>query len=175
MFIKYQSLYKNILLLIPLVISCLVLPQFCFSQAPQVVESPGTFTEAKDFVIRIVKPLPNMMKNSWQNDVLPFWHKMGEKSFNSWNSSILPWLNNIFPTLKSWFNEACDWLLNIWNKYVKPSIQNLLNKIRSLFNKEIEEKKPFIEEEFKKEKEEIKEEIPEISKSFWERFKFLFK
>jgi len=39
----------------------------------------------------------------------------------------------------------------------------------------VEKRKPIIEEEFKKEKEELKEEVPEVTKSLWEKFKELIK
>ncbi len=46
-------------------------------------------------------------------------------------------------------------------------------KIQELFGKEVEKRKPIIEEELIKEKQEIKKELPEIGKSSWERFREL--
>lgn len=85
-------------------------------------------------------------------------------------------------TLKGIWQEA----LGIWqtmgkraknfsDSYISPWFQNIWRKIQSSFGKEIEERKPIIEEEFKKEKEEMKQEIPKVGKPLWERFKELIK
>ncbi len=64
----------------------------------------------------------------------------------------------------------------IWNSYIYPFLHNLWQKT---IGKEIRERKPVIEEEFKKEKQEVREEIrtelPDTLKSLWERFKELIK
>ncbi|MGB2761995.1 MAG: hypothetical protein WBC21_00435 [Minisyncoccales bacterium] len=169
MLFRYKSLYK---ILIILSIVGLILPNFCFAQTT--VEAPSTFTEAKDFIISLIKPLPNAMKNIWQNKVLPFWQKMGQKASNWWKSSVLPWFKNILPTIKSWWNEAINWLSDIWYDTIKPWIQNILNWIKSFINEKIIEKKPVIEQEFEKEKQELKQEIPEANKGLWQKLKDLF-
>ncbi len=64
---------------------------------------------------------------------------------------------------------------NFWNSYILPWFQNIWQKIQSSFGKEIEERKPVIEEEFKKEKEEMKTDLPKVGESLWERFKELIK
>ena len=85
-------------------------------------------------------------------------------------------------TLKGIWQEA----LGIWqtmgkraknfsDSYIWPWFQNIWQKIQSSFGKEIEERKPVIEEEFKKEKEEMKTELPKVGKPLWERFKELIK
>ena len=85
-------------------------------------------------------------------------------------------------TLKGIWQEA----LGIWqtmgkraknfsDSYIWPWFQNILHKIQSSFGKEIKQRKPVIEEEFKKEKEEMKTEIPKVGKSLWERFKEIIK
>ncbi|MCK4453795.1 hypothetical protein KAU51_00355 [Candidatus Parcubacteria bacterium] len=171
---NYLKLYKTIIILsTPVIICGLILPQVVFAQTT--VETPSTFTEAKDFIIRLVKPLPNTMKDIWQNQVLPVWRNMAEKFSNWWKTSVLPWLKSIMPTLKSWFNETAEWFSGIWYETIKPWISNLLNKIKSFINEKIIERKPVIKQEFEKEKQEIKQEIPEVSKGLWQRFKELIK
>ncbi|MDP2864087.1 MAG: hypothetical protein Q8N73_00265 [bacterium] len=85
-------------------------------------------------------------------------------------------------TLKGIWQEA----LGIWqtmgkraknfsDSYIRPWFQNIWQKIQSSFGKEIEQRKPIIEEEFKKEKEEMKTDLPKVGKPLWERFKELIK
>jgi hypothetical protein len=71
-----------------------------------------------------------------------------------WKEEILPIWQKIYNWLKKTF----------WDPYLGP-----------FFKREIEKRKPIIEEEFKKEKEEMKEELPRVGKSLWERFKELIK
>ena len=71
-----------------------------------------------------------------------------------WKEEALP----LWQKTYNWFKKTC------WDPYLGP-----------FFKKEIEKRKPIIEEEFKKEKEELKEEAPELSESLWERFKELIK
>ena len=157
----------------PILICGLILPSFCFAQTA--VEVPKTFGEAKDFIISLIKPLPEKMKESWQNKVLPKWQKLGENVTNWWKTSLLPWLKSIIPTLKSWSSETISWFSGIWYETIKPWISNLLDKIKGFLGEEITERKPVIEQEFEKEKQEIKQEIPEVSKGLWQRLKELFK
>ncbi len=74
-----------------------------------------------------------------------------------------------------WQNTWVKW----WNESIYPWFQNIYQKICSFFGKEIEERKPIIEEEFEKEKEEIKEDISEeaakTKKGLWEWLKGLIK
>jgi len=66
-------------------------------------------------------------------------------------------------------------VLPVWQKMFEWFRQNCWVKIEGLFRKEVEKRKPMIEEEFKKEKEELKEELPKTGKSLWEKFKELIK
>ena len=80
---------------------------------------------------------------------------------------------NSFPEAfkKSW-QEA----VSLWKKmldYVSPWFKGIWNSILSFLGKEVEQRKPEVEEEFKKETEEMKEEIPTAGKSIWERLKEL--
>jgi len=85
-------------------------------------------------------------------------------------------------TLRGIWQEALDiWQImgkkakNFSDSYIWPWFQNIWQKIQSFFGKEIEERKPGIEREFKKEKEEMKEEIPKVGESLWKRFKEIIK
>jgi len=85
-------------------------------------------------------------------------------------------------TLKGIWQEALEiWQImgekvkNFWNSYIWPWFQNIWHKILSSFGKEIKERKPVIEKEFKKEKEEMKTELPKVGKPLWERFKEIIK
>jgi len=85
-------------------------------------------------------------------------------------------------TLRGIWQSALDvWLImgkkakNFSDSYIWPWFQNIWQKIQSSYGKEIEERKPGIEREFKKEKEEMKEEIPKVGESLWKRFKEIIK
>ena len=81
-----------------------------------------------------------------------------------------------FPeTIKKAGGEVISWLKNIWNSYIYPFLHKIWQKIDSLFGKEIEERKPIIKEEFKKETQEMKQEVPLVTKSLWEKLKGFFK
>jgi len=81
-----------------------------------------------------------------------------------------------FPeTAKKVEGEVLSWLKNIWKSYFYPFLHKIWQKIDSLFGKEIEQRKPIIKEEFKKETEEMKKEVPLVTKSLWEKLKEFFK
>ena len=124
------------------------MPSFSFAQL-QSFQTPETLEEAKEMGEKageeIKEKLPGILEKMWKEEVLPRWQEMYEKWSEWWDSSIQPWLQNIW------------------------------EKIAALFGKEIEKRKPIIEEEFQKEKEEIKKELPKVTKSLWERFKELIK
>ena len=82
---------------------------------------------------------------------------------------------NVWQEALKFWQKMADTLSNWWNSYIFPWLQNIWQKLLSLFGKEVEKRKPIIEEEFQKEKEEMKEEIPKTGKSLWERFKELIK
>jgi len=118
-----------------LLIFGLILPGFSFAQNQKIL-IPATLEEGwliiQNFFKIFCESFPRILKNIWNNEVLPVWSKMWE-----------------------WFK------INIWMK------------IEGFFKREIEMRKPVIEEEFKKEKEELKTEIPQVKKSLWERLKEL--
>lgn len=81
-----------------------------------------------------------------------------------------------FPeAMKGVWREAADWFKGLWNSYIFPWLQGIWHKILGFLGKEVEKRKPEIEEEFEKEKEEMREEIPKAGKTLWQRFKELIK
>ena len=64
---------------------------------------------------------------------------------------------------------------DIWDAYIGPRIETLWQKIQELFGKEIEKRRPIIEQEFEKEVEQIKQQIKQEMPSLWERFLELIK
>ena len=84
---------------------------------------------------------------------------------------------NIPENFKSFWQEEC---LPIWVKMYNWCKKTFWDPyFGPFFQKEIEKRKPVIEEEFQKEKTEMKqsakEEVPKVTKSLWEKFKELFK
>jgi len=72
---------------------------------------------------------------------------------------------------KTWQQAVVFWkkMLN----YVSPWFKNIWNSILSFLGKEVEQRRPEVEQEFEKEVEEMKEEVPKASKSLWQRLKEL--
>ena len=91
------------------------------------------------------KMLPEILKRIWREEALPIWKRVYQ------------------------------FFKNIWDSYIFPFFQNIWQKILRILGREVQKRKPIIEEEFKKEKEEMKEEVPKVGKSLWERFKELIK
>lgn len=147
---RYLKLYKFIIILS---ILTLILPSLVFAQS-QSVKVPDTPGEAKDMIIRAIKSigenLLGILKKIFNEGVLPVWKKM-----------------------YYWSQE------NVWDSHIFPWLKNIWQKISGIFGKELEKRKPVIEEEFQKEKTEMKEdvktEVPQAGKSLWEKFKELIK
>jgi len=127
----------------------LLLPNLIFIFAQTPVEAPGTIEEAKEITHEAIdvveKELPEILERMWREEVIPVWRNM-------WK-----------------------WLSNVWNMYIEPRIETLWQRIQEILGKEIEKRKPIIEEETTKEVEEIKKELPEVGKSLWKRFRELIK
>lgn len=140
-----NKFYKS---LITILLISLFLPNLILAQPP--AQMPETLDEAKELGEKALevskKELPGNLERIWKEEVLPLWQKM----YN--------WVNT-----------------KIWDRYIWPWLQNIWQKIKDIFSKEVEERKPIIEEEFQKEKQELKEEAPEVGKSLWERFKELIR
>lgn len=65
----------------------------------------------------------------------------------------------------------------IWDKvwaWFKITFGWMGERIMSVLSKEVEKRRPEVEEEFKKEVREMKEDVPKTTKSLWERFRELF-
>jgi hypothetical protein len=80
-------------------------------------------------------------------------------------------LTRLWGEFKVYLSRLSSWLYNnVWLRYIWPWIRNF-------WYREIEPRKPGVEQEFQKEKTEmgqdIKTEVPKITKSLWERFKKL--
>lgn len=58
-------------------------------------------------------------------------------------------------------------------KYIEPWVFRAVDWLKGLFGKEVEERKPEVKEEFKRETENIKQKFP-TRETLWERFKSLF-
>jgi len=74
------------------------------------------------------------------------------------------------------FKKSWQQAVSLWKKmldYVSPWFKSIWYKILSFLGKEVEQRKPEIQEEFEKEKQEMKEEIPKAGKSLWQRLKEL--
>ncbi len=88
----------------------------------------------------------------------------------SFGLSILDKLPNAVKQV--WREEALPQLKKIWDM-VKGPVESLWNKFLSLLGKEVEKRRPVLEEEFAKEKEEMSKDLPKTSQSIWQRFKDL--
>lgn len=94
--------------------------------------------------------------------------KVGEKTINIAKNdlpSIIKniWQNEVWPVWK----KIGESIKNFWNVY----FQNSWERFKNIFQKEIDTRKPIIEEEFQKEKTELKTEAPTVGKSLWEKIK----
>jgi len=139
----------GILLLFLLIM--IVVPSFSWAQETKIIKTPENTDEVRTFLNDIWEKIKNILPGEidkiWKEEVLPMWNKMR----NIWS--------------KWWDASGQPWLKTIWDK------------IMSLLGKEVEKRKPYVEEEFQKEKKELIEEadqrVPEKERSLWERFKEL--
>jgi len=136
-------------IILALIILGLLLPGFAFSEQPPSIQAPETLEEAREIGERagkeIKEKLPGILEQIWKEEVMPIWRGMWQ-----------------------WFN-------GVWNRHIGPRIEAIWQRIQELLGKEIEKRKPIIEEELEREKEELKKELPEVGKSLWQRFKELIK
>ncbi len=108
--------------------------------AQKIPEAPETLDDAKSVGLQIFNKLPESIHKVWQEQALPI--------------------------LRSLWDQAQGPLEN----YVKPKVRELIDWLKGFLGKEIEERKPLIQEEFEKEKEEMIGDMPSV----WERLKNLW-
>jgi hypothetical protein len=145
---------RHLLILFAIALS---IPAFVFAQekaelSAPVLEVPSTLEEAKEESLQVGEKiagiLPGIVENLWNTQVLPVWHNMAE-----------------------WTKEE------LWQKRARPRVQDLIDKGKVLLGREVEQRRPGIEQELQEEKQELKEELQQhgknVGKSFWERFKNL--
>jgi len=142
-----------------LLIVGIFLPLAGFCQEP--LKVPGTVEEAqnaaKSGAKTIMEKTPTIIKTIWQEQVMPIWRKM-------WN---------LFKDF--WVSFIKDFFRNLWYSTLKPQIKSIIEKVQGILGKEIEKQTPLIEENFQKEKKQMSEELPQVTESFWQRFKGLLK
>jgi len=116
--------------------------------AQKQVQPPQTIEEAQEFGFQILTALPNALKEVWETQALPVWANM-------WN-----------------------WTKNIWDTQIFPWVHELWEQLLGIFGKEIEQRRPFIEQEFEREKQQLKQEIeekiPGDRKTLWDLLKGFF-
>ena len=128
------------------VIMCGLIPsQICLAENVEKNKIPQDFEQAKTLIIELITPLPDAVKQLYNDDVVPTFKKVG------------------------------DYVVNVWNSNIKPITDDIIDKIKGFLGKEIENRKPQIEQEIEKEKQElqqeIKDEIPEIKETIWQKIK----
>lgn len=88
-------------------------------------------------------------------------------------------LRNIGREIYDTWIWATNKFISFWNASVQPWLVSQWSKVKSFFNREVEQRKPSVEQEFEKEKKEIKQEvkteIPKAGKTIWEKFKELIR
>ena len=143
----------------------LVLPNFCIAQQSAPIEVPKTIEEGKNVVIKaaekIIELLPEIIKRTWREDVIPLWEKMWQWFKDFWRSYATKTFNYV-------------WYSNL-KPIIKSSVQKVGDSFMRFVGKEVDEKRSVIEEEFEKEKKEIRESLPQDTETIWQRFKDLFK
>ena len=145
------NVVRHLIFLFILVI--FVSPVFVSAQTDPKLQVPDTLDEAKQGVLnvgdKIIAAIPKAIGNIWESEVVPVWKSM-------WN----------------WVQEE------VWQKRVKPALETLVDKVMEFLGKEVEKRKPLIEQEFEQEKQELKQDIKtygkDAGKGLWARFLGLF-
>jgi len=119
-----------------------------------ILEVPDTLEGVKEGTERIGKEvgagLLISVQNIWREEVVPKWREMF-----------------------SWTNE------NIWTRFAQPYFYEIGDSIKRVLGKEVEKRKPLIEQKLEQERQELQEEITKQSakatRNLWERFLALFR
>ncbi len=136
-----------------ILLSFITLPFFTSAQKIPELQVPDTLDEVKEGALnigdKIIAAIPGIIAGIWKNEVMPLWR-----------------------TMWKWIKEE------IWQKRVEPVFQTVLDKIKELLGREVEKRKPLIQQELEQEKQELKEDVKTYSegvrKGLWERFLGLF-
>lgn len=67
------------------------------------------------------------------------------------------------------FKSVWEAMRYIWDTYISLWFNNIWQSIYSFLNREVEQRRPSVEDEFKKETQEMKNDIPNV----WEKIKSL--
>jgi hypothetical protein len=84
-------------------------------------------------------------------------------------------LRTIWQEALSIWGKMFSWVKNFWNSYIAPWLTNIYDKVKNFLAGEVEKRKPEAQQEFEKDKQEMKQEVPQVTRSLWERFKELIK
>ncbi len=127
----------------------LLLPAFTSAQNV-ILNQPENLDQAKQMGQNALEVIKNdssgIIKNIWNNEVLPVWKKM------------------------------FDWAkVHLWQNWLKTWFDNIWQAVKRIFTSEVEQRTPTVKENFQTEKGQLKEEVPEVGKSLWEKFKELIK
>jgi len=117
------------------------------------LELPENFSQAKNFIIPLLKKLPQISLQIFDEQVKPIWGKMTTK--------------------------AKAWVLHYWYSYLKPKIQILINKIKNDLTLKLKKREPQIRENFQKQKKilykDVQKHWPGLKKSLWRHLRDILK
>ena len=71
------------------------------------------------------------------------------------------------------WGKMFNWFKDFYQSYISSWLRGIWYKVLSVLGKEVEKRKPEIQEGFEEEKQEMKEESVKTGKSLWQRFKEL--
>lgn len=123
------------------------------SPTPSILQVPETLEDAQHEAGQLGKKvwqkLPSILKDIWEDEVIPVWKQL-------WN-----------------------WIMKAWDHTVKAWAQSLWNWIMGLFDKEINKRKDLVQEQIEEERKELQDEIAKegenITRSLWQRLRDLFR
>lgn len=114
----------------------------------QAQQPPETIEEAKGLGLQFLKEIPQAIQGVWESQAVPVFLGM-------WN-----------------------WAKDIWNRHVFSWLRGLWEQLLGIFGREIEQRSPFIQQQFEQEKQQLKQEIeesiPQEGRTLWEHIKRFF-
>lgn len=112
------------------------------------LQPPETIEEARGLGLQFLGEIPEAMQGVWETQALPV------------------------------FSGVWSWARGLWDSTVFSLLEDLWDKILSFFGREIEERKPGIEERFQTEKQqlqhEVQESLPQEGRTLWQLIKGFF-